>query len=310
MASAQQTRAWLRALTREVAVRLRDATRQHDLIRIASDDEISVDSTNTGGWATTVGYVEGDRKGGMEIWFDYWTRVEERKLCVCYYSSRRAFVMDMAAAVEADLGPVARFGNLAAGPNPATGLFQLVRPLSPDMFEKPIAEIYGVGGSEAYLCWYARRTPQVSIPASARLVAQCTEFLNVVSRSAAATLQPTSADLEYATAEDRRSVARHLRLERSEKLARIAKLRDGYTCQICGFSFAETYGRLGNGYAEAHHIAALSASPRATLRSARDLVTVCANCHRMLHRMSGVSDDVKALKRIVQDRINASASTE
>ncbi len=53
-------------------------------------------------------------------------------------------------------------------------------------------------------------------------------------------------------------------------------------CEVCGFDFAETYGDLGEGYAECHHKLPLYAGERPTRLS--DLAIVCANCHRMLHR--------------------------
>ena len=31
-----------------------------------------------------------------------------------------------------------------------------------------------------------------------------------------------------------------------------------------------------------------------------DLVTVCGNCHRMLHRMDGKPDDIAKLKAIIR----------
>ena len=54
---------------------------------------------------------------------------------------------------------------------------------------------------------------------------------------------------------------------------------------MCDFSFAERYGPRGAGFIEAHH----DVVPVSTLESGArikpsDLVLVCANCHRMLHR--------------------------
>lgn len=55
-------------------------------------------------------------------------------------------------------------------------------------------------------------------------------------------------------------------------------------CQVCGFSFIETYREQGRGFIEAHHkqpVAELRAGSRT---SVDDIALVCANCHRMLHR--------------------------
>jgi 5-methylcytosine-specific restriction protein A len=55
-------------------------------------------------------------------------------------------------------------------------------------------------------------------------------------------------------------------------------------CEVCGFDFFVTYGVLGRGFAECHHLVPLSALScrRRTLLS--ELAIVCSNCHRMIHR--------------------------
>jgi 5-methylcytosine-specific restriction protein A len=55
-------------------------------------------------------------------------------------------------------------------------------------------------------------------------------------------------------------------------------------CEVCGFDFAGRYGTLGEGFIECHHTLALSevAGPQKTKLS--DLVLICSNCHRMVHR--------------------------
>jgi hypothetical protein len=91
----------------------------------------------------------------------------------------------------------------------------------------------------------------------------------------------------------------HVEIERRLRCARVAEDRkrlDGYVCQVCGFSFSERYGEIGKHFAEAHHRIALSRLKGATNVGIGDLVTVCANCHRMLHRMPGSDTDVNRLK--------------
>jgi 5-methylcytosine-specific restriction protein A len=63
----------------------------------------------------------------------------------------------------------------------------------------------------------------------------------------------------------------------------------GYTCLVCGFDFAATYGPIGEHYIECHHMNPLSERPEeeqldGTTTSVEEVVVVCANCHRMLHR--------------------------
>jgi putative restriction endonuclease len=116
------------------------------------------------------------------------------------------------------------------------------------------------------------------------------------------TSSPDATSKAYSAVENRQQVAEHLRRERSALLAAKAKLRDGYTCQICDLNFEEAYGRIGRGFAEAHHRMALSKLRPKVETKLADLATVCSNCHRMLHKMNGTRSDVSALRRAVNAR--------
>jgi predicted HNH restriction endonuclease len=104
----------------------------------------------------------------------------------------------------------------------------------------------------------------------------------------------------YSAIENRAKVVQHLARERSYKLAIVVKTRDGFTCQICGFNFAEAYGELGRGFAEAHHIVPLSNLRKGVKTRTTDLICVCSNCHRMLHRMDGHLSDVNRLRQLIR----------
>jgi 5-methylcytosine-specific restriction protein A len=55
-------------------------------------------------------------------------------------------------------------------------------------------------------------------------------------------------------------------------------------CEICTFDFRKAYGKLGEGYAECHHIIPISAADFVAKTKLSDLAIVCSNCHRMIHR--------------------------
>lgn len=59
-------------------------------------------------------------------------------------------------------------------------------------------------------------------------------------------------------------------------------------CEICGFSFIEKYGDIGEGFIEAHHKVPLSSLEQSTVTNESDLILICSNCHRMLHRTNPV----------------------
>jgi HNH endonuclease len=96
----------------------------------------------------------------------------------------------------------------------------------------------------------------------------------------------------------------HKRKERSKELVRRAK--ENYfindpkmKCQVCDISFLEKYGEIGKGFIEAHHTKPISELTEVTETRISDLVFVCSNCHRMLHRQRPwlSKDDLKLILR-------------
>jgi 5-methylcytosine-specific restriction protein A len=76
------------------------------------------------------------------------------------------------------------------------------------------------------------------------------------------------------------------RKKRQQKIDQHRKANNGkLACETCGFDFGEAYGDHGDGYIECHHIIPLSESGPTTTRLA-DLILICSNCHRMIHRRS------------------------
>lgn len=62
----------------------------------------------------------------------------------------------------------------------------------------------------------------------------------------------------------------------------------GYKCQVCRMDFEKKYGSIGRGYIHVHHIVPLSKIGKGyQVNPKTDLITVCANCHAMLHRKVG-----------------------
>lgn len=84
----------------------------------------------------------------------------------------------------------------------------------------------------------------------------------------------------------------HKHRERNKKLVAdkkgaVLRITGALACEVCGFDFARTYGSLGEGFIECHHIKPLAEYEVATPTKLSDLAVVCANCHRMLHRLPG-----------------------
>jgi 5-methylcytosine-specific restriction protein A len=80
----------------------------------------------------------------------------------------------------------------------------------------------------------------------------------------------------------------HKQRERNSSIVKKKKQKaldeNNLTCEICDFDFFSTYGELGKGYIECHHTIPVSNYKENATTKLKDLVLVCSNCHRMLHR--------------------------
>lgn len=76
------------------------------------------------------------------------------------------------------------------------------------------------------------------------------------------------------------------RAERNPKVVEEAKRIHGTTCFACGFDFGAAYGERGDGFIEIHHLKPVSMRGKKGSKTnvATDVVPLCSNCHRMVHR--------------------------
>lgn len=81
----------------------------------------------------------------------------------------------------------------------------------------------------------------------------------------------------------------HKSRERNSKVVELAKqnfkLKHGTLyCEACEFNFTRTYGDIGVDYIEGHHTVWVSDMPADYKTKVEEIVLLCANCHRMVHR--------------------------
>lgn len=87
--------------------------------------------------------------------------------------------------------------------------------------------------------------------------------------------------------------------ERNLQLRLEAIRLHGTACMVCGFSFEKAYGLHGKDFIEVHHLVPVSSFTESHLvNPATDMVVVCANCHRMLHRKLDKPLSVAELKQM------------
>lgn len=76
----------------------------------------------------------------------------------------------------------------------------------------------------------------------------------------------------------------------TKKKAKLFSEKGKLECECCGFDFEKTYGEIGKGFMECHHIIPLNKFNDSKETKLEDLALVCSNCHRMLHnRISEIS---------------------
>jgi len=137
----------------------------------------------------------------------------------------------------------------------------------------------------------------VKLPKTVGVVARARSM----DRAVASSLEDSD---DISGAEGGKRLLAHFQTERNSGLAAAVKRlwrKDdpALDCMVCGFSFSRTYGKLGDGFAEAHHQKPLSARHRKSVSTAEQFDCVCSNCHSMLHRM-GDKMETSALREIVE----------
>lgn len=107
------------------------------------------------------------------------------------------------------------------------------------------------------------------------------------------------------TIEGRKNVVYTTKYESVPKIRRTFLKGKHLVCEVCGFDFEKVYGKLGTGYIEVHHKKPVSEGERTTDLN-DDLVMLCSNCHKMIHRGIDHMIMVNELKGIIA----ANASTK
>jgi 5-methylcytosine-specific restriction endonuclease McrA len=255
-------------------------------------------NSGTGGWAVVIGSL-GKGRPGLEIWLDRFTRLPNRKFYATLYSKKEQAIRKLASRSKS-LWPVRKLtdDDLAD-----SGVSKMKEKLQPGEFNEPILENYRKGRNH-FFGFYDATTGSAGKAAESFCQSAVAFFLDVANSLPASKAQiaKRQVDAQY---ERKKWVKAHLGRERSRYLALECKRRDHYKCQVCEMTFSAFYGKaLGDEFAEAHHIKPLAGAPKNAKTKLENLITVCSNCHRMLHRMDNDPGDVKRLRAIVKKGSN------
>lgn len=92
-------------------------------------------------------------------------------------------------------------------------------------------------------------------------------------------------EVEDEYSEGKTSICKINKFERDINARKKCIEKYGHACKICGFKFSDKYGEIGENFIEIHHIVPLhKIGKQYRVNPLKDLIPVCSNCHRMLHR--------------------------
>lgn len=106
--------------------------------------------------------------------------------------------------------------------------------------------------------------------------------------------------------EGRLILKEHMQRERNPEVIKKAKAKfltekGSLYCEICKFDFEKTYGLLGKGMIEGHHIRPVCQMEEGDVTLIEDIKMVCANCHRVIHK--NMHMDWEELKKVIENRM-------
>lgn len=253
---------------------------------------LKANRTYTDGWYVTLGRTIFPRLK-VQLWLDRYPATEGRRFYYGFYTAWPADMKYLISRLPSHLRPVRNLSD-PDYEKVSPGVWLLLRRLQRDEFNQPIHEQYKYRVTGFYGVYVPAE--KHSANSIRRMVNQAADFFSEVMWLLSKRPKLAGKDLVYPQLE-RSVVRKHLVRERSPELAKACKRRDGFRCQVCNMTFVEVYGEeLGAEFAEAHHLRPLSRKRANEKTRLEDLVTVCANCHRMLHLMRGREHDLEELK--------------
>lgn len=92
------------------------------------------------------------------------------------------------------------------------------------------------------------------------------------------------------------------------KYERINSIREqvikakGLKCQICGFDFENKYGFYGKNFIDIHHIKPLYSLNEEITPNVDDFISICSNCHRIIHRGINKMITPEELKMLIKEK--------
>lgn len=281
-------REWLRQFTRELQSRLKGM----DLLSLRLSPRLTVTrAPYTDGWCSEAATLAVSGTSTIEAFVDTMATRKEPTLWVGLFVSGKDRVRSIARHVTKHHARVTIYTDRAF--KVKNGQTYYAKPFSKKQFRRPTAEIfdhtykdigmYFPGG----INWKTRPSRRI-IAESSTFLAECVSALDA-----------------YSPPRQRSQSSFHNRqvwvttkvFRRSSRQARDTLRRDGFKCQICLTIPERKYGFEGRACLDAHHIKALHRQKGKRTTTMRQLITVCANCHRVLGKLAPNRRGLAELRR-------------
>jgi hypothetical protein len=260
---------------------------------ISPVSRLKIRTNYVGGWFCAVAGL-GRAQPRIEIWLDHYPSRKSRRFYYGFYCSRRDPIKRLIRGAPSYLKPNKELFNNDFE-KVKSGFWSLKHSFDlRDYAARYYEEYYG-----RHFFFGVYDSQKADRPKAVRsVVRKAVNFFEEILSNLPSTKMAGAVYSDFPRIENRKIVRTHILRERSSALSRLCKARDDFRCQVCGMKFEEVYGELGEEFAEAHHLKPLSQLSGKVENKPKDLITVCANCHRMLHQMNGKQKDVARLRAV------------
>lgn len=108
---------------------------------------------------------------------------------------------------------------------------------------------------------------------------------------------------DYSALEGFTKIVVHKIRERNKRIIQFKKAaaKNNLRCEICGFSFLEKYGEIGQNFIEVHHTNPVSEMQPDEKTRLEDLILVCSNCHSIIHSRRPCLT-IEEIKSVIKNR--------
>jgi hypothetical protein len=244
-------RSAIRALAKRLVVECGETI--HFGAKFAKLSALTCEAVDTDGWYVSLASFPGQRGLELQVWFDNYPNAGERRASVCLKATHIDLIEKAAKIGASVLGRSRDVDeSIMEGKK---GIYLMRERLPAGDYGKPVAELYANSPWKFYTVFF--RQPLRKRPDS-KLFADVLYVTNHLARLAIGLPPQGDPTSVYPEIPNRKKVRTHTIRERSQRLALRAKVRDNFTCLICRINFADLYGRIGAGMAEAHHVVHLS----------------------------------------------------